>query len=161
MTTQQPLRSLLLAALVLLGAILAGGCELFGSKWQTPHLAVIKVDMVDSNVLSQRFRIRVRAQNPNARALPVRAITCRLELAGEEFGNGVSGEQFVVPAYGEAEFDMLLTTNLAGALLRIAGRKDHGQSLDYRLSGKIDLAKGLWRSIPFSDSGSLPVAGGN
>jgi len=161
MPIERRTNSFLLCAILLLDASLIGGCGLFGGKWESPHLAVIKVDMVDSNLLSQRFRIRLRAQNPNARALPVRGITCKLELAGEEFGNGVSGEQFVVPAYGEAEFDMLLTTNLAGALLRIAGTKDHGGKVDYRLSGKIDLASGLWRSIPFNDSGSLPLAGGN
>jgi LEA14-like dessication related protein len=150
-----------IADVALLCVGLIGGCALFGDKWQSPHLAVVKVDMMDSNILSQRFRIRLRAQNPNDRELPVRGITCKLEVAGEEFGNGVAGEQFVVPAHGEAEFDMLLTTNLAGALLGVAGKKDHGETLDYRLSGKIDLARGLWRSIPFSDSGSLPLSGGN
>jgi LEA14-like dessication related protein len=136
-------------------AVLAA-CAL--GKWESPHLAVVKVDMIDSDVLSQRFKIRLRVQNPNDRELPVRGISLKLELAGEEFGNGVSGDQFVVPSYGEAEFDMLLTTNLAGALLRMIGRKDKGaESIDYRLSGKINLAKGMWRSIPFSDSGTLPL----
>jgi LEA14-like dessication related protein len=142
--------------LVLLCAALVAACAL--GKWESPHMAVIKVEMVDSDVLSQRFKVRLRVQNPNDRELPVRGISLKLELAGEEFGNGVSAEEFVVPSYGEAEFDMLLTTNLAGALMRVISHKDKGaEGIDYRLSGKINLAKGMWRSIPFSDSGTLPL----
>lgn len=142
--------------IVILCLGLLAACGL--AKLETLHLAVIKVDMVASDLLSQRFKVRLRVQNPNDRELPVRGITCKLELAGEEFGNGLSGEEFTVPAYGEAEFDMLLTTNLAGALMRFIGKQDRGaDGLDYRLSGKINLAKGMLRSIPFSDTGRLPI----
>ncbi len=134
-------------------------CAVLGGKFEAPHLAVIKVDLVDSDILSQRFKVRLRVQNPNSRALPVRGITCKLELAGDEFGDGVSGESFTVPAHGEAEFDMLLTTNLASAVMRYMNNKKNrnADSLAYRLSGKVDLASGIMRSIPFSDSGQLPL----
>lgn len=134
------------------------GCGLFGAKFEAPHLAVIKVELLDSDILSQHFKVRLRVQNPNSRALPVRGITCKLELAGDEFGNGVSGESFEVPAYGEAEFDMLLTTNLASAVMRFMNKKDrNADSLEYRISGKVDLKSAWFRSIPFSDTGQLPV----
>lgn len=126
------------------------------AHFEAPHLSVVKVDMVDSDILSQRFKVRVRVQNPNDRALPVRGISLKLELAGEQFGDGVSGEEFTVPAFGEAEFDMLLTTNLASAVMRYIGKKDKGaDSVVYRMSGKVDLKSGLMRSIPFSDTGKL------
>ena len=149
-------RSLQVSAIAFFGAGLLAACSF--AKFETPHLMVIKAEMVDSDILSQRFRVRLRAQNPNDRELPVRGITCNLELDGEQFGNGVSAEEFTIPAYGEAEFDMLLTTNLAGALMRFIGKKDRGETgLEYRLSGKINLAKGFMRSIPFSDTGQLPT----
>ncbi len=56
----------------------------------------------------------MRVQNPNNVELAVRGITYTLELGGEELGRGLSGSSFVVPARGEAEFDMLVTANLAG-----------------------------------------------
>ncbi len=139
---------------------LIAACGLVGGKFEAPHLAVVKVDLVDSDILSQHFKVRLRVQNPNSRALPVRGITCKLELAGDEFGNGVSAESFSVPAYGEAEFDMLLTTNLASAVMRFMHKKDRDPgSLEYRLSGKVDLASAMLRSIPFSDSGRIPIPG--
>ncbi|HZF16439.1 MAG TPA: LEA type 2 family protein [Steroidobacteraceae bacterium] len=137
-------------------ALIVAGCSF--AHFESPHFSVVKIDLLDSDVLSQHFRLRLLVQNPNDRELPVRAITLKLELAGEPFGDGVTGEDFVVPAHGEAEFDLDLTTNLAGALLHYAGRKDKGaDSIEYRLSGKVDLASGMVRSIPFSDSGQLPI----
>lgn len=128
------------------------------ARFEAPHLSVIKVDMVESDLLSQRFKVRLRVHNPNDRELPVRGVTVKLELAGEPFGDGVSGERFVVPAYGEAEFDMLLTTNLASAVMRVIGRKDKGEdSVEYRMSGNVDIDKVMMHSIPFSDSGKLPI----
>jgi len=149
-------RRLRTSAIAILGAGFVVACAL--TRFETPHLTVIKVEMVDGDILSQRFKVRLRAQNPNDRELPVRGINCNLELDGEEFGEGVSAEEFTIPAYGEADFDMLLTTNLAGAVARVIGNKDRGEAgLEYRLSGKINLAKGFMHSIPFSDSGRLPT----
>jgi hypothetical protein len=43
-------------------------------------------------------------------------------------------------------------------VMHYIAKKDKGaESVEYRLSGKIDLSKGMFRSIPFSDSGELPV----
>jgi len=137
-------------------ALAVAGCSL--AHFESPRLSVLKIDLLDSDILSQHFQLRLRVQNPNDRELPVRAITLKLELAGEPFGDGVSGQNFVVPAHGEAEFDLALTTNLAGALMHYIGRKDKGaNSVEYRLSGKVDLASGFVRSIPFDDTGQLPI----
>ena len=67
------------------------------------------------------------------------------------------GEALVVPARGEAEFDMNVTTNLAGTLLKFLGRGSDapGQSVAYRLTGKVSLSEGLLRSIPFDERGSF------
>lgn len=145
-----------LAGFVSIIALVFAGCSL--AHFESPRLSVVKIDLLDSDILSQHFKLRLRVQNPNDRELPVRSITLKLELAGEPFGDGVSGENFVVPAHGEAEFDLQLTTNLAGALLRYIGKKDKGaNSVDYRLSGKVDLASGFVRSVPFNDTGQLPI----
>jgi LEA14-like dessication related protein len=150
------IRSPVRYVLIVAGVMALTACGL--TRFEAPHLSVIKVDMVDSDLLSQRFKVRLRVQNPNDRELPVRGVSVKLELAGEQFGDGVSGERFVVPAYGEAEFDMLLTTNLASAVMRYLGKKDKGEdSVDYRLSGNVDIDKAMLHSIPFSDSGKLPI----
>jgi len=80
------------------------------------------------------------------------------ELAGEPFARGVSAREFVVPAQGEAEFDMNVTANAAPALLRIAGGDRKAREIDYRLKGKLSTRIGMLRTIPFEQTGNLPVS---
>ena len=73
-------------------------------------------------------------------------------------GNGVSGASFNVPALGEAEFDMNMTANMAGAIIKLLGKgNDVGDEVDYRVTGKISLSEGLLRSIPFEDRGKFKL----
>ena len=102
--------------------------------------------------------MRLKVQNPNSIELPVNGLDIAVELAGEPFANGVSAREFVVPAYGEAEFDMLVTANAAGALLKIAGgdRKSR-EEIGYRLKGRCRQSSAAALD-PFDESGTLPSA---
>ena len=72
----------------------------------------------------------------------------------------MSGSSFTVPRMGEAEFDMNVTANLAGTLLRLASRADKGgmpDTLDYRIAGKVSLATGVLHRFPFEETGTLKL----
>ena len=103
----------------------------------------------------------MNVQNPNDRELRVRGITYTIELGGEELGRGLSGSSFVVPARGEAEFDMLVTANLAGTLLKLVDRArkegSRPNEIGYRLRGEVKLDSGLLRRVPFDQKGTLPL----
>ena len=60
----------------------------------------------------------MRVMNPNTRELPVKGITYRIEVNDAELAQGLAETPFVVPAMGEAEFDVQVTANLASALRR-------------------------------------------
>jgi LEA14-like dessication related protein len=146
---------------ILIGAVLAivlSACA--ATRFETPHLQVVGIEMVQSELFEQRFKVRLRVQNPNDRALPVQGISAKMQLQGEDFAQGVAGESFTVPAFGEAEFDMMLSANMAGAILRLATAmrdKKNADKLDYRVSGKLSLSSGMFRSIPFEESGSFDL----
>jgi len=145
----------LLASLVLLS-----GCAGLGPRLETPKLSIVSVELIKGDLFEQRLRARMRVQNPNDRELAVKGITYTIEVGGEEFGRGMSGSSFIVPRMGEAEFDMNVTANLAGTLLRLASRADKGgmpETLDYRIAGKVSLSTGVLRSIPFSEQGTLKL----
>ena len=128
------------------------------SKLEAPNLSVIGMEMLESSLFTQRLKVRVRVQNPNDVELPVKGVSAKLELAGEEFANGVSAGSFVVPAFGESEFDLLVDANMARTVLAMVGKSKESnpmESLDYRLTGKVSLSSGFVRSIPFDESGSL------
>jgi LEA14-like dessication related protein len=137
----------------LAGALLVSGCA-FAPRLMPPTLAVLDVQLQGSDLWEQHLKVRMRVQNPNDRILPIKGLAYTLEVEGQQFASGESAASFVVPARGEAEFDMNVTTNLAGTLLKFLARgPDARQSVAYRLSGKVSLSAGLMRSIPFDERG--------
>jgi LEA14-like dessication related protein len=143
----------------LAASAMLGGCSLFVPKLETPQLSVINVELQKADLWEQRMKVRMRVVNPNDRPIPVKGLTCALEVGGQELAHGVSGASFNVPALGEAEFDMNMTANMAGALIKFLGKGNDavGDEVDYRVSGKISLSEGLLRSIPFEDRGKFKL----
>ena len=143
-------------------ALLLVGCAALSPRLEAPKLSIVNVELVKGDLFEQRLKARMRVQNPNDRDLSVKGLTYTIEVGGEEFGRGMSGSSFVVPRMGEAEFDMMVTANMAGTLLRLASRAQKSgagapESLEYRIVGKVTLASGLLRSIPFEEKGSLKL----
>jgi len=134
------------------------GCAAIPSNLKTPEIDFVRMRALEANLFEQRLEVRLRVTNPNNIELPVNGLDLDVELADEPFARGVSAREFIVPARGEAEFDMIVTCNAANALLKIAGsdRKSR-EAVPYRLSGKLSTRLGLLRSIPFDETGTLPV----
>lgn len=141
---------------VALLALLVAACA---PHLQRPDLSVVGVTLLGSSVWEQHLRVRLHVHNPNDRALPVRGISYDLEVMGQAAATGQSEASFVVPARGDAEFDMSVTTNLAAALLQLLARGPNAlqQEVPYRLSGKVELSQGLLRSIPFDQRGAFSL----
>lgn len=134
------------------------GCSLLVPHLERPTLSVVGVEVEDAQLTEQRFRVRIRVRNPNDRALPVNGLDFRMQLAGEELGYGGTTAAFTVPALGEAEFDTLVTTNLATTIFKILPRlKDASRPVDYRLVGKVSTSLGMLHSLPFDQTGTLPL----
>ena len=138
---------------IALAALGLSGCSLFMPKLEKPTLSVVSVQMLKSDLWRQELKLRMRVQNPNDRALPVKGLIYELEVDDQELAHGMSGDSFVVPALGEAEFDMSVSANMASVLIKVLSQG--GNQVDYRLTGKISLSTGLWRSIAFNEHGTF------
>jgi LEA14-like dessication related protein len=148
--------ALAVAALAVVGGL--GGCAALTPHFEHPRLSLVGVEVRDATLAEQHFRIRLRVDNPNDRALPVRGIDYTLKLAGEDFGSGSSASSFTVPPHGEAEFEMLMTTNLAATLWKVLPRlKDSSQPLEYRLVGTVSTVLAFLHTIPFDEHGSFAL----
>jgi LEA14-like dessication related protein len=142
------------AALALLFTV--AGCA-STLKLEAPHLSVISMKVQSADIFSQRMLVRMRVLNPNARELPVKGISYRIEVNDSELAQGLADTPFVVPAMGEAEFDVLVTANLASALSQMLSRKGSSDTIDYRLVGSVALSSGFLRRIPFDERGSVKL----
>src|SRR5690242_3113211 len=103
------------------------------THFEKPKLEVVDIQLLKSDLLQQQLKVRMRVYNPNDRELPVRGVTCELQLAGEAFAHGESQRDFVVPALGSAEFDVDVTANAASALLKLIASGRKLDMVDYRL----------------------------
>jgi LEA14-like dessication related protein len=140
----------------LLGTLLLSACSLV-PKFEKPTLELVTLKLADGNLLSQRFNARLKVHNPNDRALPVNGLRYTVEIDGKAFGKGESTRAFTVPARGEAEFDMTLDANLAGAVAAVLSRRERakGRELEYRLVGTVSIDLPLMRSLEFDQVGTF------
>jgi len=138
---------------IALAALALPGCSLFVPKLAKPRLSVVSVRMLKSDLWHQELKLRMRVQNPNDRELPVKGLTYELDVDDQELAHGMSGDSFVVPALGEAEFDMSVSANMASVLLKVLSQGSN--QVDYRIKGRIALSAGLLRSIPFNEQGTF------
>jgi LEA14-like dessication related protein len=133
------LRALMIAAIFTLSA-----CASMAPKLETPTVELMGVQV-----------LRVKVQNPNDIEVPVESIEFTAFLMGDRFGEGASYNPFVLPAKGEAEFDMYITTNFVSGFGRLVSRMGGHklENVEYEITGKLHLQKGLMRTIPFNHKG--------
>ena len=145
----------LLAAL-LVAAALAGGCAALPSvRPEPPKVSVAGVRPLNISLTRQRLEFRLRVENPNDYDLPLRSLDFAARLAGEEFATGRSDERVTIPANGEAEIKVDVTTGIDRLLGRMRSMlDDRTLDLDYGVTGSVKLAN--WpRRIPFDVTGVL------
>jgi LEA14-like dessication related protein len=137
-----------------------GACSLMTPKFNRPNVTVIGIEMRGGNLLQQNFAVKLNIQNPNDRALPVRGLHTELNVGGQQIASGVSDRAVIVPAFGEAEFDMTISANLALALLKLADKANqHADSIEYDLTGAASIDLPFLRNLPFHQSGSFKLTG--
>jgi LEA14-like dessication related protein len=132
-------------------ALLLGSCVVV--HLQSPAVTLTSVELTDVQIDAQQFTVHLHVQNPNDRSLPIKSVSCTLQVQGVEVGQGTSAAPFTVPALGDSDVAMLVTTNFATSvpnlLLRVVQRK---QLPEYHLSGWVNPDIGLLPPIPFSKS---------
>ena len=141
----------LLACLTLWLAACAG----LGGIRETPRVSLVSIEPLELGLLEQRYRLGLRILNPNAVELPLTGLSYSLEINGREFAYGVSRQAVTIPALGEAMLEVDVISSLLDVLQQLQTLDDAArESLDYRLTGKINLASNTLR-LPFDYSGSL------
>ena len=136
--------------------LLLAACTLFAPKFEKPSLSVVSVSLAGGNLLQQNFRVTLRIHNPNDRTLPIKAVNADLHVGGEPIASGSMDHPFTVAALGDTDVDVTVKANMALALLNLSQHADHrDQGIAYELSGEVALDLPFFRTMRFSQSGSL------
>jgi len=149
-------RSLLRATFVALLVTLAS-CSSLGPKLVAPQVSLVGIQIMSADMFAQQFMVRVKVENPNDLEIAVSGIEYEIFLMGDSFAEGAADSSFVLPAKGEAEFDMVVKTNFVSSLGRLVSRTSGGKLEDvpYQVTGKLVLEKGIMRTFPFSRAGTV------
>jgi LEA14-like dessication related protein len=146
--------------LTLCATLLLGACSSLPTHLESPKVDLVGIQMMSTDMFAQKFRVRMKVTNPNDLELAVKGLEYQILLMGDSFAEGNSMDRFVLPANGEAEFDMVVTTNFVSSLGRLISRVGGGklENLDYEISGDVLLEKGMVRKIPFAHRGQVDIA---
>ena len=146
----------ILRGICLAGVIaLLSACSGLPLQPKTPEISLAGVQVTKLALDEQRFRVRLRIQNPNDFALPIHAIDYVLRLNDQDFAAGASTRPITVPALGERELELDVGGRLQNALPQLVALGT-GSSLKYSLSGNVTLSDFMFK-LPFSKQGKVSL----
>jgi LEA14-like dessication related protein len=147
------------AAALVLGALTTlPGCTLLRMQSaEPPRVSITSMTLTDLSLFEQRFAVGLRLQNPNEFPLPITGFDYALALNDEPFATGVSDQSVTVPALGEAEVVVHVTSNLLDTLDQFRRwQQNPPEVLDYALTGRLSLADVPVR-LPFEYTGEVDL----
>lgn len=139
--------------------ILLSACNSLLQQIDPPRIELINLQLAETEGLSQNFNLTFKLQNPNPIPIPIQGMSFDLSLLDTRFASGVSNESVRVPAFGEQQIKIKVSTNLLQgvSLLRKLSKQSNGQPLTYQIDGKIQTGLGLLSSVPIKKSGSIDI----
>ncbi|MVW74926.1 LEA type 2 family protein [Pseudomonas xionganensis] len=146
-----PLLRLLLIGLLLLGL---NGCSSLGGH-DPLQVNLVGIEPLPGEGLEMRFAVKLRVQNPNARAVDFQGVALQLRVNQQPLASGVSDQRGQLPGFGESLISIPVSIS-AYSLMRqawAAAGYQQGRGLPYELSGK--LGGGLFATQRFNASGKL------
>lgn len=123
-----------------------------------PEVSLADLRPGQVGLFEQRVGVTLRIRNPNDATLPIDGYRFALELNGQPFASGFSGQRLTVPRLGEATTDATAVVSTLDLLRQVMAAPLRG-GFDYRLTGTafVDAAAGR-RGVPFEQTGKLDLS---
>jgi len=150
-----PLRRAGLAALL---AVAMAGCASLSGR-DPLNVQVAGVEPLEGQGLEMRLAVKLRVQNPNDSAVDYDGASLELELNGNRFATGVSGERGSIPRFGETVLTVPVSVSALSAIRQALGLADTARldNIPYVVRGK--LSGGVFGTTRFADKGTLSLPG--
>ncbi len=154
---QHPLTVRTLVTIALIAIALAGCTTLQMRSAEPPRVSITSLTLTNFALFEQRFAVGLRLQNPNNFPIPISGFDYTLSLDGENFAEGVNDTAVTVPAMGEEELVVSVSSNLLDSLDQFRRwQDDPPDALDYQLTGRVQVAD-VPVSLPFDYGGSVDL----
>lgn len=141
-------------ALLLLLSSLFGGCATLTQPWEAPEVALIGFQPKEIGLDRQVFSLTLAVKNPNDRTLPIKAMTYRLSLEGQQIAEGGGELERQIPAHGETTADVEVIGSLLSLAQQLPALTLTQRPLDWTVSGTVSIVGGLI-ALPYSYSGQI------
>ncbi len=130
------------------------GCGGLTKPWIAPEVSLTGLRVKEAALDRQTLTLTLAVRNPNDRTLPIKAMTYRLKLEGQEVAQGGGALDRQIPAFGESMVDVDVTGSLFGLVGRLPALALKNAPLDWQISGTATLAGGLI-TLPYRYSGQI------
>lgn len=145
-------------AVLVLAFWTATGCATLSQSMEAPDVSIAGLRIVDANLAQQTYELTLNVNNPNPVALPVRGIAYRIELGGEEFASGSTLRAFTVPAGGESDFAVTISTDLVRSFAGLQRLISNGEQVfAYKIGGELQVNLPLVKALPFATTGEIDL----
>lgn len=135
-------------------AALLGGCSSLTQSWKAPEVELLGLQPKTMTLTQQVLIARLKLRNPNDRTLPIKAMTYRLSLEGQELAEGAGELDRQIPAHGEATVDVDVVGNLLSVTQQLPLLLGKNRPLDWTVTGTASIAGGLL-TLPYRYSGQV------
>jgi LEA14-like dessication related protein len=146
------LRPVVLSALAL--SVLLFGCASLTRSWEAPEIALKGLRVKELALARQTVILTLAVHNPNDRTLPIKGLTYRLKLEGNEIAQGASVLDRQIPPFGDALADVEVSGSLLGLVQQLPALALEDRPLDWTVTGTATIADGLL-TLPFRYSGQV------
>ena len=139
--------------LALLAALFAG-CASLTKSWEAPEVRLAGLRVKELGLAQQTLILTLALHNPNDRTLPIKGLTYRLKLEGNEVARGSSALERQIPAFGDALADVEVTASLLGLIQRLPPLALEERPLEWTITGTARITDGLL-ALPYRYSGEV------
>lgn len=138
---------------------LAAGCADLTTPWTAPEVALLGAQPKLLGLDRQSFLVNLGVTNPNDRALPIKGLSYRVQVEGQDLAEGTSELARLIPAGGTERVDVEVNSNLLGLMPSLPGLLLTKNKLAWTVSGIAYLDVGGVRlPVPYRHSGTIAPA---
>lgn len=143
------------AALVLL-LLGVAACASLTRPLENPRLTVTSLKLLPPQGLEQRIVVGLKVLNPNGLEIRASGMAIDLSLNGVPVLSGAASELPKLPPYGEASFDVTLSTSLMNSLRLLEQvSRNPDQPMQYSLRARLDMLLPVPRSLDILEQGAI------